>query len=350
MRKNDASLKKCSILFDRVSTEKRPNIQVYPGARTRQDVAMLHGKRYVSKLNSNDGEVFLILILVGLNACSIPVVVVPEFENVPFWISLDLSRHDSSIEAFVQRRSAGLSCDFVCSTISCKCCVGKPVADHDFSVAECKLIKPVYDSLCASRQYVGIFESNHNCCGFKLNIFGDRMSPMQLQPSNIGMSEIKYDDSVAAFSIKTIQIEVSKCQQSFSTSPKIHPLKCRSNHVANHASNHDGAFVIPAHSIGYECLTQTANHATNRDSNHDRAKKKHFLSSLTTQVTAMNNCVISAISIRYKRFGRLTNHASNHVYPKKGDSKMKPSTTSNHGEVYCKLRNHNDLCKCHFAT
>lgn len=247
------------MLFEKGSTEVRPNNQENPGARTMKEQMKLHRQHHVAQLDCHDGEVWSVLVLSRRGVGSVPMVSVPVLECAPFRIVREFRRDGRTVEALIYRRKAAFACKLIDDAVGRECRVSEPVADHDSCVAEDKLIEPVNDFLRTRRHEVGVFECNHSCSGVELNIHrvdGSSISPMQIQLHRKIMSGFTADDTASTSSPICLGKAVAKCQR---------PLRNRSrknlkNGGFNHGrysrqvtttANHGRAFVICAISTDY---------------------------------------------------------------------------------------------------
>lgn len=280
------------------------------------------------KIDCHNREEAAVLLFSLRSVCTFPMVFVHKFEYSPFRISCKFIRNSGAVEAFIQCWEMCFPRKFIDHSVSGQRCVCKPVTRHYSIVTESELIEPVNDYLCANRHNVEAFACNHKCIGIKLNIEDDGVSIIlfPIQPTTVVMSKIVFDDNVISLLRFHIKPVVAKCHahSDFDAIKSIH--KKLRNHVANHASNHDEAFVLSAISIIYKGCFDSTNHVSNHVANHDRAKMTTFCAYLTTQVTTIPSLINCVISITYKTEYLSSNHASNRNRPKNPGSKMMLTT------------------------
>ena len=300
------------------NTEKCLNSQIDPGVRVW--MASLLTQPDSIQVDSYNRKVAAVFCLPFRRICSAPMILVHRFEYSPFWIVRPLFVDCNSTEAFLQSRKIRFSGKLIVSLVCSQCSVGTPVAYHNSIVAESKLIKPVNDNLCTRRQEVGFFACYHNSIGFKLNIDIDGVSIIMLQIGlqsyQILRKSVNYNGTNKPHETQILQ--VTKCQ-----SILIFTLSERSEIAsANHASNHEKAFVICVISIHYKGYLCVANHVAN----HDTLKMTEFYTQVTTSVTTIQVYIISVTSNTYSYAKFRANHVTNHDRRILNGSKMKVTT------------------------
>lgn len=308
--------------YETKNTEKRLVSQNYPGVRMADVLSLIEHNSIQVDCYNGDESIILLFPLGSVG--TLPMVFVHRVEYSPFRIARELFRNSRAIEAFFYGRSCSFSRKFIDNSVSSQCSVSKPVAYHNSIVAESKLIEPVNDDLRTSRHHIGVFDSNHNCIGIKLNIDTDGVSTIlfPIQPTAVVMSKISFDDNLRILTSFVVRLVIAKCQSVCISGSFKSISKKSSNHEANHASNHDESFVISVISLTYKGSFYGANHVSNHAANHDRAKMISFCPCLTTQVTTTGVLVKCVISITYIGIYFASNHDSNHDRLKNGGSKM----------------------------
>lgn len=299
-------------------TEKCLKLQIDPGVRVWIEILLT--KPNPIQVDCYNREVAAILRLPFRRICTAPLIFVHGVEYSPFWMVLQSFRDCRSIEALFQRRNVCLSGKLIVSFVCSQCSISTPVADHDSIVAESKLIQPVNDNLCESRQEVGFFACYHNCIGIKLNIDNDGVSIILLQ---VGLQSYQIlmksvIDNGTNDPQESQILQVTKCQYiNFSNL-----AKRSGKDYDNHASNHDKDFVISALSNHYKWCFCVANHVAN----HDTLKMTSFCTQVTTITSTIQVRIICVISNTYSSPKNIANHASNHDRLIMSGCKMKATT------------------------